>query len=103
MYEHGYCEPEDRPEWLPEYMNKPSGYDWLREHCEKMLEKPLSPNTRAEYQAVLELIWKDAAWNKAIAEIKDWGAYIQETDGETDQLKGINFCLSIIKTHLYCD
>lgn len=56
-----------------------------------------------EYQAVLELIRKDTAWNRAIEEIKDWGAYIQETDGETDLLKGINFCLDIIKKHVYCD
>ena len=39
--------------------------------------------------------------HKAIEEINDWGAYIQETEGETDQLKGINFCLDIIKKHLY--
>ena len=50
-----------------------------------------------------DLMLKGSAWNKAIEEIKDWGAYIQEIDGETDQLKGINFCLSIIKKHLCCD
>lgn len=103
MYEHDYCEPEEHPEWLPECMNKSKGYDWLREHCEKMLEKPLSPNSRAEHQAVLKLIWKDTAWNKIIQEIEDWGAYIHKTDGETDILKGIKFCRSIIKKHLYCD
>ena len=103
MYEHGYLEPEDRPEWLPECMNEPKGYDWLREHCEKMLKKPLSPNSKAEHQAVLGLIRKDTAWNKIIKEIEDWGAYIHETYGETDMLEGIKLCRSIIKKHLYCD
>ena len=98
MYEHGYCEPEER-DWNP--FN--TDYTWLREHCERMLKRPLDANHKAEHEAVLELIWKDTAWKRAIAEINDWGAYIQETDGETDQLKGINFCLGIIKKHLYCD
>ena len=56
MYEHGYCEPEER-DWNP----FDTDYTWLRKHCEKVLSKPASTNTVTEHQAVLELIWENTA------------------------------------------
>lgn len=45
------------PEWMIKTQSIPcEDYSWLKEHCERTLQKVLSPNIRAEHQAVLNLI-----------------------------------------------
>ncbi|MCR5234446.1 MAG: hypothetical protein K6E53_11180 [Lachnospiraceae bacterium] len=45
------------PEWMIKTQNIPcQDYSWLKEHCERTLQKTLSPNARTEHQAVLNLI-----------------------------------------------
>ena len=39
---------------------------------------------------------QEAIFDKIIAEIMDTGAYEQEVNGNTEFLKGINYCLGVI-------
>ena len=43
-----------------------------------------------------DLISRQAVLDKLIDEIMDTGAYEQEVNGNTEFLKGINYCLSVI-------
>lgn len=45
------------PEWMIKTESLPcKGYSWLIKHCERTLERTLSPNVVAEHQAVLDII-----------------------------------------------
>ena len=44
----------------------------------------------------VEALEQESLLDNVIAEIMDTGAYEQEVNGETEFLKGINYCLEII-------
>ena len=48
------------------------------------------------YGYVIKALEQEPILDKVIAEIMDTGAYEQEVNGNTEFLKGINYCLSVI-------
>ena len=49
-----------------------------------------------ELEEIIKALEKESILDKVIDEIMDTGAYEQEVNGETEFLKGINYCLDII-------
>ena len=47
-------------------------------------------------QIAIKALEKESLLDKIKAEIMDTGAYEQEVNGETEFLKGINYCLGVI-------
>ena len=55
-----------------------------------------SVNGKKLMEYVNENYISNSILDKVIAEIMDTGAYEQEVNGNTEFLKGINYCLSVI-------
>ena len=58
------------------------------------LDKSTKINTALD--KAIKALDQESIFDKVIDEIMDTGAYEQEVNGETEFLKGINYCLEII-------
>ena len=58
------------------------------------LDKSTRINTALDM--AIKALDQESIFDKVIDEIMDTGAYEQEVNGETEFLKGINYCLEII-------
>ena len=58
------------------------------------LDKSTRINTALDM--AIKALDQESIFDKVIYEIMDTGAYEQEVNGETEFLKGINYCLEII-------
>ena len=58
------------------------------------LDKSTKINTALD--KAIKALDQESIFDKVIDEIMDTGAYEQEVNGETEFLKGINYCLGII-------
>ena len=65
-------------------------------HLETMSCYPEYPGDREALDMAIQALDQESILDKIRAEIMDTGAYEQETNGQTEFLEGINYCLNVI-------